>query len=421
MTKVKQFKGEETLTKQEGEYWRIIKAQYLVLNLKGRPMTAKSALGASIAKKLGLHLIDLRIPTMEEVDLGVYPKAVDELDRIEKIIRIEKDIHGKNKPETLQRFEEIAFGGKRLECLTHPIPQWAFQTMDKTKNFLIIFEEFNRAPLAVRNAAMGVMLERRVGFEFEFGDNVFMMATGNIGGDADGTDVEELDSAQKSRFITKQHDMDRHTWLEWAKIVVDGTPNIFAGIQKFLKDRPTLYYPDLKKQGDKDAICGPRTWTALSRYIQVNFGNKETLEDHEIKDLSIQAPSYIGATAGEFVQYLTDTRRLFLKDVLAGKVTDYTGIYRENRTEVIGELKAADISKLKENELGYVIKFLETTDADVVSGYLFDWMGSFSGEDKSFTKSKNNVALVKKFRHLINENAIKANSTETTTKTPTKK
>lgn len=408
----KEFKNEHLLTAKEKEYWSIVKAQYLVLNLKGRPMTAKSALAQSIADKLGLILVDLRIPTMEEVDLGVYPKATDELDTIHKKIAIEKQLYGAVKEETRKLYETIVTEKRTTECLSHPVPEWAYQTLDKTKNFLIVFEEFNRAPLAVRNAAMGVMLERRVGFNFTFGDNVYMMATGNIGGDADGTDVEELDSAQKSRFITKQHEMEYVEWRDWAVLEKAGITNIHPKIVQFLDSKISKYYPEMKDQGGKeysDTICGPRTWTALSRYIQVNYGDSEI----DIRDIARQAPSFIGPVAAEFVQFLTDTKRLYLKDILAGTVKNYKGIYRENRMEVINELKEFDIFKAKDKEIDHITEFLRTTDEDVVSGYLFDWMGTLDAEDNKVVKNKNFLRIVREFRPLINEKAIKANTEDT--------
>lgn len=402
------MKNEHLLTAREKEYWSIIKSQYLVLNLKGRPMTAKSALAQSIADKLGMTLVDLRIPTMEEVDLGVYPKAVDEFDRIAKKISIEKEIYGEVRSETRKAYEDILREGRVTECLSHPVPEWAYQTLDTSKNFLIVFEEFNRAPLAVRNAAMGVMLERRVGFNFTFGPNVYMVATGNIGGDADGTDVEELDSAQKSRFITKHHDMDYSDWKDWAVLEKDGVSNVHPSIIRFLDSKPSKYYPEMKDQGGadyRDTICGPRTWTALSRYMQVNYGDNEP----DLRDLARQAPSFIGPVAAEFVQFLTDTRRLYLKDILAGTVKNYKGIYRENRMEVINELKEFDILDMKEKELGFVVEFLKTTDDDVVSGFMFEWLSSLDSDDNKVLKNKNLTRLVREFKHLINEKAIEQN------------
>lgn len=406
------------LTPKEKEYWSIIRTQYLVLNLKGKPQTAKSALAQSIADKLGMELVDLRIPTMDEVDLGVYPKVVDEFDRLEKRLRIEKEIYGQAKVETIKAYEDILREGRVTESLTHPVPEWAYQTLDKSKKFLIVFEEFNRAPLSVRNAAMGVMLERRVGFNFAFGDNVYMLATGNIGGEADGTDVEELDSAQKSRFITKHHDLEYHEWREWAVLkeryyYEDGVrkaniENIHPSIIWFLDSKPSKYYPELKDQGGDgytDVICGPRTWTGLSRYMQVNYGDKEP----DIRDIARQAPSYIGVVAADFVQFLTDNRRLFLKDILAGTVKDYGNIYRENRMEIVAELKEKNILEMKEKELNYVVDFLKATDDDVVAGFLFEFLGEVDIEDTKVLMNKNLSRIVKEFKPLINEKGIDAN------------
>lgn len=384
------------LTKREQQYWNIIRTQYLVLNLKGKPQTAKSALLQSIADKLGMELIDLRLPTMEETDLGVYPKPTDQLEQVLKKVQVEKLIYDKARPETIEEYENIIRSGTNRSWIEHPASEWVVRTMDTSKKFLVVFEEFNRAMPAVRNAAMGVLLERRFGFNYTFGDNVYMAATGNIGTD-DGTDVEELDSAQKSRFVTVFHDMDYAEWREWAILKTGDKPNIQPDIIRFLDSKPSKFYPEMKDQGGgdyRDNICGPRTWTGLSRYIETNGLDTD--------DLVVQAPRHIGPVAHEFVQFLIDTKRLFLKDVLKGGIK-YEKVPRENITEVVTELKAADIFGLSEKKMDNLVEFLKVVDEDTLAGLIFDWLGSdkFNSKDTSFHSNPNFQRLLEEFYHIV--------------------
>jgi len=169
-------KAEKVLTPKELNYFRVMAGQYQVLFLKGRPGVAKSAIAKQIADKLEAVYIDLRLPTKDEVDLGVYPVIVHE-------------------EYTNEWNEKI-----KIPIVNHAIPDWAWMTRDTSKNYVICFEELNRASQGVTDAALGILLERRVGHNFKFGDNVYMIATGNLGL-ADGTTVNELDTATKGRLV----------------------------------------------------------------------------------------------------------------------------------------------------------------------------------------------------------------------------
>jgi hypothetical protein len=140
--------GLSTLTKRERNYFQVMEVKYLVLNIIGPPGDAKSATIKSIADKMGYELVDLRLATMDECDLGVFPYL-----------------------EERQGYKVNA----------HAVPSWADQTTDRSKRFIIVFEELNRASKSVRDAALGVLLERRIGPHFTFGDNVLMCSTGNLG------------------------------------------------------------------------------------------------------------------------------------------------------------------------------------------------------------------------------------------------
>jgi MoxR-like ATPase len=157
------------LTEKERKYFSIMWAKYGVLNITSKPGVAKSAIGRSIAEKMGFRYMDIRLSMVDETDVGLYPNV--------------SDIDG-------------------IKCLDFVVPRWAIESNKQPT--IIHFEELNRASQQVRNAALQILLERQIGTEFRFNDNVLMMSSGNLG-DEDGTDVEEFDSALNNRLIHINH------------------------------------------------------------------------------------------------------------------------------------------------------------------------------------------------------------------------
>jgi hypothetical protein len=217
---------------------------------------------------------------------------------------------------------------RKQNFLTHIIPEWAEiannpQSIDKNYvGTLIVFEELNRAPLSVRNAALQLLLERRIGFRgFEFNENVFMASTGNLGVE-DGTDVDEFDAALKDRLIPIKHEMER---LEWVETWASHDLNIHSSIIDYLQVNPDQYYIRPSSEKKDDRYPTPRSWTFLSDMMKENFGIRnekgEIIAEPEINRELIQfvmrvASRYIGSASTTFWNFLRDTKRLTIDDVL---------------------------------------------------------------------------------------------------------
>ena len=137
------------LTEKERKYFAIMWAKYGVLFISSKPGVAKSAIGRSIAEKMGFAYLDMRLSMSDESDFK-YPYL-----------------------------EDGVFDGKPIKVSGYAVPRWAYEANQRPT--LIHFEELNRAPQFVRNAALQILLEREIG-EFKFNSNVIMMASGNLGG-----------------------------------------------------------------------------------------------------------------------------------------------------------------------------------------------------------------------------------------------
>ena len=322
----------DQLTTKEKEYLAIMWPKYGVLNITSKPGVAKSAIGLSIANKLGMRYIDIRLSMVDETDVGLYPAV-----------------------------SEIVVDGKSVKCLDFVVPRWAIEA--NRQPTIIHFEELNRASQQVRNAALQILLERCIGMDFNFNDNVLMMSSGNLG-DEDGTDVEEFDAALNNRLIHIDHVLGVDEWLE--NFAIDKCHSLIVG---YIKAHPEQIY---KTSENSKGYATPRSWTMLSHFITRNFGKTASPRDF-LPLLKKVSHGYVGNSAMKFVQYCEDMLNISIQDV----INNYDGIKkdlekynRDKNSELIQSLKEIDISTLNEKQLVNITKFLDRVGDDEKTAYL---------------------------------------------------
>lgn len=381
------------LNEKELDYFRMIYPKYGVLFLTSAPGLAKSAIAKSISKKIqkveiikndkgdvdldisgkiiakSLFYIDLRLSMLDETDVGLYPDKV--------------------------KYDDIT-------VLDHVIPKWAylannrpdkkFNSKEKTKDSkskikmndgiihdnslpycgtIIHFEELNRAPLSVRNAALQILLDRCIGYEFEFNNDVFMISTGNLG-EEDGTDVEEFDRALNGRLIHIKHDMLLGEWIKYF-----AQDNVNKTIIDFLTHHPDMYYLKPKDASDQreSAYANPRSWTMLSIFIEKNFGRNSDPNRwlNIVKRLGL---GYIGTVANtKFVKYVEDVLKISIKDIIERfSSIQAEGILfsRSKNSELLEDLKKMKLKDLtlKDYQIENIKLFLLSLSKDEVSTYI---------------------------------------------------
>jgi hypothetical protein len=320
------------LTPRERKYFAVMWAKYGVLNITSKPGVAKSAIGRNIADKMGFRYMDIRLSMVDETDVGLYPNV-----------------------------SEIDVDGKLVKCLDFVVPRWAIEANKQPT--IIHFEELNRASQQVRNAALQILLERQIGTEFNFNNNVLMMSSGNLG-DEDGTDVEEFDSALNNRLVHISHSLSVDEWLgDYA------SSNCHRMITSFIKAHPEQMY---KTSENTKAYATPRSWTMMSEFIVSNFGEESSPSDF-LPLLREVASGYIGNSAIKFLQYCEDMMNISIDDVLNNydKVKkDLEKYNRDKNSELIQSLKEKDITKLSEKQLANCVKFLNNVGDDEKTAYL---------------------------------------------------
>jgi hypothetical protein len=270
------------LSLREMKLWNMIRANSGVVMALGIPGISKSATFRTIASKLGLNYIDLRTSTMDETDLGVFPVVAE--------------ING-------------------VKVVESAVPAWAMCANERPT--LIHFEELNRCSSNIRNAALGILLERIIGTKFKFNDNVFMVASGNPVTDFDN-DVEVFGTALRNRMLPIKFELSLKDWLtEYAN------ENVHPMVINFLKSKPDYFgntVGQLEKHfQDDDSISqfpSPRSWTFMSDYISAF---PEEMRKEVMTDI-VTLRSYVGEIAAtSFVNYVTETFKVDVKDILKGK------------------------------------------------------------------------------------------------------
>ena len=353
--------GYDSLSEREQKYFKMMNAKSGVLYITSPPGYAKSAIMRNIAAKMGAQYFDIRLSMVDETDVGLFPSIGEEI-----------------------------VDGVNQKMLSHVAPKWAYKANEALT--IIHFEELNRSTLAVRNAALQMLLEREIGAFFQFNDNVMMCASGNLG-EEDGTDVEEFDQALNNRLLHMEHTLP---FPEWVDQYAD--KNVIPVIVQFLKTHTEHYYrkPDQRNQKNK-AYATPRSWTFLSDFIFNNYGKwveKEDvkgikiLEDGKpvmvkkfpgiktfLKDIQEVGHAYIGGSNAAFMRYCQDTLKINLDDVLNNfdkLENDILDFNRDKKSELLANMKERKVSDLKKrpNQVENLIRFLQTISDDECIGYL---------------------------------------------------
>lgn len=114
---------------------------------------------------------------------------------------------------------------------------------------VLVLEELNRCDRSVRQPCLQLLTARRLN-DYELPPDCFLVACVNP---ADGTyDVDELDPALASRFLSLTVAPDRTSWLAWAR-----SEGLYAPLLSFVERHAPAF-----------ESVPPRTWTQLSRLIQ---------------------------------------------------------------------------------------------------------------------------------------------------------
>lgn len=172
----------------------------LVPNLIGQPGIGKSAIIKSIADRLNLKLIDVRLSTMDPTDLGGLPNFIKSTDAAgNEITRV---AHLPNTKFPLQGFDELPdkFDDQGNKIGTYD-------------GWFLFFDEITSAPTLVKAACYQILLDREV-CGYPLHECVAMASAGNR--EDDGAIASQLGTALENRLITIPVDVDKESFLDYA-------------------------------------------------------------------------------------------------------------------------------------------------------------------------------------------------------------
>lgn len=369
-----------SLTKKQLLYFQIMIPKAGVLYIQSKPGIAKSATARAIATKMGMQYMDIRLSMVDETDVGLYPSVGE----------VNMTIDGRD---------------AMVKVLSHVVPEWAVKANQAPT--VIHFEELNRASLHVRNAALQLLLEREIGINFKFNENVLMLSSGNLG-EEDGTDVEEFDNALNNRLIAFQHSLSFQEWSEdFAKF------HVCPQIVSFLHANPEKLY--VNPTENCLSYATPRSWTFLSQFIFENYGtyvldaDGENILDEQgnkkksygdvknwLGTVSQVGRSYLGDTITKFIRYCEENINVSIWDILdrykelEGEIKEFN---RDRKSELLINLKDLDLEELTPKQIDNAAKFLKLIDADERTGYLLHMLDN---KDISKPQTKRLLIVFKK-------------------------
>lgn len=371
------------------------------LYLRGKPGTAKSAIGLAISNKLEIKYLDKRLSQIDETDIGLYPVLDDAFTKLEKAGRLRELGY-----LTEEEFDDIkkpllkTIKDGQIDLLHFAVPEWAFNsTCEPT---IIHLEELNRANVHVRNAALQLLNERQIG-DLKLNDNVLIMSSGNLG-EADGTEVDELELALSNRLVIEDHDLPLEEWItEYAQYYV------WPMIIEYLRSHASEYY---KLPNEKEVrYATPRSWTNLSKFITYKWGMKPENLEEVIEFLKHHGRSFIGLSITAFVSYCQDSLRLNIEDVLDrwDEVSkEVATLNRSKISEFITNLRHMDLALLEPHQFDNMIKFLGSLKGndDELSSFLVHVIDSTN--DKNYEINSKVIqhfdSKVRKLRKFTSQN-----------------
>jgi hypothetical protein len=270
----------------------------------------------------------------------------------------------------LSRMDSTDWSGipKQSQDYTEFLPISLFKP-PKKKRLVIFFDELNTAMPQVLNAALDVILEKKADSETfsekaSFKPETIILAAGNLGPDEDGTYVEELSMAVKTRLIQVRLETNLKDWKDWAI-----EKKIHPKIISYIDSEEKLIDYNAFKNNEKQAPT-PRGWERLSNIIKTieeNITEKQK-RNNLVKIFSIGA---VGVKRGnEFFEFylkgsenfeeIRNNIELTIADLKKISETKYPGNLTSDFPKHLDTIEnAIQNGSIKEDDLKDAINYIE--------------------------------------------------------------
>ena len=284
----------------------------LVPFIQSSPGMGKSAIVKQIAKDFKLKLIDVRLSTLEPVDLSGLPTF---------------DMDGKAVFHPYDMFP--------LEGETPPAGM---------NGWLLFLDEFNSASRAVQAASYRLVLDHEVGMR-KLSKDCYVVCAGNK--TTDNAIVTKLSTAMLSRVIHLNMEISFEDWMNAVAIPEDYDERIIAYLNMY-PEKLMQFDPEREEQ----TFCCPRTWEFTNKLIKDKPLTNE--------DIPLLSGTITPDIATEFVQFARVYKKLVSIDTVV-KTAGNAPVPADTATRyaVISHL----MTKVTEKELEPVVKYVDKFDS----------------------------------------------------------
>lgn len=225
----------------------------------------------------------------------------------------------------------------------------------KSKKTALFTDEFSRAPLDIRQAALQLVLDRKI-HQHELpvvdGQRTFIIAADNP--DNGNYAVETLDPALLDRFLVFDVEVDVQGWLDYAK-----QRKLSPIVNGFIAENPKKLHFQPEEGSDDTIGCSPRSWTQLAAFVD-NMKNTPREIHYEIISGKIGK-----ALAAQFLNYMNNFQNMISTDDVIKLVStlDKKGVKIEGIGEAVAEL-TENLETIQITELvsALMLKYKDTKD-----------------------------------------------------------
>jgi len=182
---------------------------------------------------------------------------------------------------------------------------------------MLALEELNRCDRSVRQPCLQLLTTRRLN-DYALPADCFLAACVNP--EDAGYEVDPLDPALASRFVSLHVEPDHEAWLAWAR-----KQRLHPGVVRFVE-----------KFGQAFERAPPRTWTYAARLIDSGLSRGWSVDELELLLVPVLKPM----TARALLMDLPDTMPQVPPERLLRKPREYLGSFRlwqkKKRHDVMG-------------------------------------------------------------------------------------
>lgn len=131
---------------------------------------------------------------------------------------------------------------------------------------IIVFDELNTAPIAVQNAALQIILDRKCG-PHKLGDGWYIVACGNKA--SHKAHVNPMSAPLRNRFAIVEYEPTVEAWTRWA--VKNEVHDDVVAFLNFSSDHLMSEPAD-----EHSNFASPRAWSRVSQFIKAGINDVES-------------------------------------------------------------------------------------------------------------------------------------------------